>query len=115
MSPADEVLCAVIQAFGARVSDDERVAGRGCPKRANILASGTDLTQWGRIREPFCEKLLRRALHLFDMHAISRSPSTTSVSAALLLSYLLDHAHPEDVETPRLMSVASLNYFGVLT
>ncbi|WVQ62006.1 uncharacterized protein L199_000139 [Kwoniella botswanensis] len=99
MSPAQEALCAVIEAWGARYSDSPVILGLSEAK-ANaapkvIKADGTFTpgtrarTHWGTARIGACKALLTRAKRLIDEHGLFRMPSVTGVQALTLYSQLM--------------------------
>ncbi|WWC99868.1 hypothetical protein V866_006777 [Kwoniella sp. B9012] len=99
MSPAQEALCAVIEAWGARYSDSPVILGLSEAK-ANaapkvIKADGTFTpgtrarTHWGTARIGACKALLARAKRLIDEHGLFRMPSVTGVQALTLYSQLM--------------------------
>ncbi|WVQ97620.1 hypothetical protein IAU59_004734 [Kwoniella sp. CBS 9459] len=98
MEPAQEVLCAVIEAWGARYSDCPVILGLD-PKKADhapkvIQKDGTFIpgtrarTHWGRARISACKALMDRARRLIDDNALLRRPSVTGVQALTLYSQL---------------------------
>ncbi|KAL7419256.1 hypothetical protein Q5752_006093 [Cryptotrichosporon argae] len=99
MTPAQEVLCAVLEAFAARYSDSPVVLGLD-PKKAidapkviqsnGVFIPGTQArAHWGRARENVCHALLLRARKLMDLHGVLRKPSVTGVQALTVYSHLL--------------------------
>ncbi|KLT40359.1 hypothetical protein CC85DRAFT_287582 [Cutaneotrichosporon oleaginosum] len=104
MTPAQEVLCAVIEAWAARFSDHPVVLGIGPNKQHNpklILApksgeidSLIDQAEYGQKRLRVCFALVERARKLIDEHGILRKPSLTGVQALALftqLQHMTDH------------------------
>ncbi|WWC86440.1 uncharacterized protein L201_001317 [Kwoniella dendrophila CBS 6074] len=99
MTPAQEALCAVVEAWGARYSDSPVVLGlseaksHAAPKV--IQADGTFIpgtrarTHWGRSRLAACKALLDRARKLIDDNGLLRRPSITGVQALTLYSQLM--------------------------
>ncbi|WWD17713.1 hypothetical protein CI109_102154 [Kwoniella shandongensis] len=98
MTPAQEALCAVIEAWGSRYSDSPVVLGLE-PERAQdaprvIRSDGTFTpgTQarayWGRARTTVCRALTDRARRLIDTNGILRQPSITGVQALTLFTQL---------------------------
>ncbi|WVF70282.1 hypothetical protein IAT40_005071 [Kwoniella sp. CBS 6097] len=98
MRPAQEVLCAVIEAWGARYSDCPVILGLD-PQKADhapkvIQKDGTFIpgtrarTHWGRARLSACKALMDRARRLIDDHSLLRIPSVTGVQALTLYSQL---------------------------
>ncbi|ORY29363.1 hypothetical protein BCR39DRAFT_175406 [Naematelia encephala] len=115
MSPAQETLCAVIEAFGARYSDSPVVLGLR-PERVNtapkvILPDGRFVpgtqarAHWGRARLKACIALVERARRLIDIHGILRKPTVTGIQALVLFTHLQhmsdskDHAEDQWMET----------------
>ncbi|ADV25477.1 hypothetical protein I305_04657 [Cryptococcus gattii E566] len=100
MTPAQEVLCSAIEAWGARYSDSPIVLGLS-PEKAKmapkvIQANGTFMpgTQarayWGRARLAACKALLERTRQLIDTNGILRKPSITGVQALTLYMQLIN-------------------------
>ncbi|WRT64319.1 uncharacterized protein IL334_001251 [Kwoniella shivajii] len=99
MTPSQEALCAVIEAWGARYSDSPVVLGLSEAKANTapkvIQADGTFIpgtrarTHWGRARLAACKALLDRAKRLIDENGIYRQPSITGVQALTLYSQLM--------------------------
>ncbi|OCF37656.1 hypothetical protein I316_00783 [Kwoniella heveanensis BCC8398] len=98
MRPAQEVLCAIIEAWGARYSDCPVILGLD-PQKADhapkvIQKDGTFVpgtrarTHWGRARLSACKALLDRARRMIDDHHLLRKPSVTGVQALTLYSQL---------------------------
>ncbi|WVQ77101.1 hypothetical protein IAR50_006784 [Cryptococcus sp. DSM 104548] len=100
MTPAQEVLCAGMEAWGARYSDNPIVLGlqphmaQSAPKV--IMPNGTlkptgleRRSQWGRARMPACRALIERTRKLVDSTGILRKPSVTGVQALTLFVQLL--------------------------
>ena len=97
MGDTGEALAYVVLAFGARVSDSPLILGPYAPSIGSLrerTRRGEDLSRWGRAREAFCQSLLARAIAKADEHAIMRKPSVDSISALILLTYLVDHGDP---------------------
>ncbi|WVR06037.1 hypothetical protein IAU60_003065 [Kwoniella sp. DSM 27419] len=99
MTPAQEALCAVIEAWGARYSDSPVILGLDPKKAATapkvIQANGTFIpgtrarTHWGRARLSACKALMERARRLLDENGIFRKPSITGVQAMTLYSQMM--------------------------
>ncbi|WVQ82735.1 hypothetical protein IAT38_004867 [Cryptococcus sp. DSM 104549] len=99
MTPAQEVLCAVMEAWGSRYSDSPIVLGLK-PEKAKsapkvIQADGTFIpgtqarAHWGRARLTVCNALVDRARRLIDTNGVLRKPSITGVQALTLYMQLL--------------------------
>ncbi|AFR98362.2 hypothetical protein CNAG_06136 [Cryptococcus neoformans var. grubii H99] len=99
MTPAQEVLCSAIEAWGARYSDSPVVLGLP-PEKAKtapkvIQANGTFVpgtqarAHWGRARLAACKALLERTRTLIDNNGILRKPSITGVQALTLYMQLM--------------------------
>ncbi|BEI81132.1 hypothetical protein CcaverHIS002_0202920 [Cutaneotrichosporon cavernicola] len=112
MSPAQEVLCAVIEAWAARFSDHPVVLGMNPNEQHTgpklILATESDhsgslivdQSHYGQKRLRVCFALVERARKLIDQHGILRKPSLTGVQALALftqLQHMTDH-NPEAPE-----------------
>nr|XP_019049417.1 hypothetical protein I302_03206 [Kwoniella bestiolae CBS 10118]OCF28347.1 hypothetical protein I302_03206 [Kwoniella bestiolae CBS 10118] len=99
MTPAQEALCSVIEAWGARYSDSPVILGmdeakaHAAPKV--IKADGTFTpgtrarTHWGIARRGACKALLVRAKRMIDDHGLFRRPSITGVQALTLYNQLM--------------------------
>ncbi|GMK56534.1 hypothetical protein CspeluHIS016_0303740 [Cutaneotrichosporon spelunceum] len=112
MTPSQEVLCAVIEAWAARFSDHPVVLGMD-PNKPNknrklLLATGADerdalnidQSRYGQQRLRVCSALVERARKLIDQHGILRKPSLTGAQALALftqLQHMTDH-NPEAPE-----------------
>lgn len=101
LSPASQVLCAVIMAIGARCSDHPALIGAGAPRTAELGAAaraGIDLRSFGRRRQDASRALFTRALELADRSGTLRDPSLESMAALVLIEGLVeetDHLHSE--------------------
>lgn len=99
MNPAQEALCAVIEAWAARYSDNPAVLGlpyqraHTAPKvitDAGQFAPGTQArAHWGKARLPVCNALLDRAGRIIDTNAVMRRPSVTGLQALALYNQLM--------------------------
>lgn len=109
MGDTGEALCYAVLAFGARVSDSPLILGPYAPSIGSLrerTRRGEDLSRWGRAREAFCQSMLARAIAKADEHAIMRKPSIDSISALMMLTYLVDHGDPSH-KRGRLYSAAA--------
>ncbi|ODN77866.1 hypothetical protein L202_04980 [Cryptococcus amylolentus CBS 6039] len=100
MTPAQEVLCSGMEAWGARYSDNPMILGlqphmAGLAPRV-IMSDGTlkptgieRRSQWGRARMPACRALIERTRRLVDSTGLMRKPSVTGVQALTLFVQLL--------------------------
>ncbi|BGP23916.1 hypothetical protein JCM10295v2_002817 [Rhodotorula toruloides] len=90
MSPANECLALVIQAWAARITDNPAVIGSGGPT-LDILkrGEGQDFTEVGNRRQDFARAALQRALNTVDQRGALRLASATSCSALTLLEFLV--------------------------
>lgn len=99
MNPAQEALCAVVEAWAARYSDNPAVLGLPYQKAHTapkvIMADGQFLpgsqarAHWGKARLPVCNALLDRAGRIIDTNAIMRRPSITGLQALSLYNQLM--------------------------
>ncbi|WVQ82734.1 hypothetical protein IAT38_004866 [Cryptococcus sp. DSM 104549] len=99
MTPAQQVLCAVMDAWGARYSDAPVVLGVAHDKQATaprvILPDGTfspgtqQRLHCGQSRRVACDALVERARRLVDTAGVLRKPSLTGVQALSLYVQLL--------------------------
>nr|XP_018267342.1 uncharacterized protein I303_01328 [Kwoniella dejecticola CBS 10117]OBR89500.1 hypothetical protein I303_01328 [Kwoniella dejecticola CBS 10117] len=100
MTPAQEALCAVIEAWGARYSDSPVVRHAAPTQYLNhsasvIQADGTFTpgtrarTHWGKSRITACKALLKRAKRLIDENGVFTNPSITGVQALTLYNQAL--------------------------
>ena len=98
MSPSQEALCAVIEAWGARFSDSPVVLGLSGSKAADApkvwKKDGTTIpgtaarVHWGRSRLSVCNALADRAKKLIDYNGIMRRPTVTGIQALALYNLL---------------------------
>lgn len=99
MSPDQEALCAVVEAWGARYSDHPVILGLRPDKQqfapkvitANgLFIPGTQArAHWGRTRLPACNALLTRARHLIDVNGLLRKPTITGLQALTVYNQLV--------------------------
>lgn len=99
MNPAQEALCAVIEAWAARYSDNPAILGlpyqRAHTAPKVITADGQfapgaqGRAHWGKARLPVCNALLDRAGRIIDTNAIMRRPSITGLQTLSLYNQLM--------------------------
>ncbi|ODN92017.1 hypothetical protein L198_05689 [Cryptococcus wingfieldii CBS 7118] len=96
MTPAQEVLCSGMEAWGARYSDNPMILGlqphmaRLAPRGESSSPTGIEKrSQWGRARMPACRALIERTRRLVDSTGLMRKPSVTGVQALTLFVQLL--------------------------
>ncbi|SCV70840.1 BQ2448_3602 [Microbotryum intermedium] len=94
MSPTNEFLAVVIQAWAARFSDHPVVLGQKGALTLPTLNdvrhhSGRDFTDVGNRREPFARAMLDRALKVCDERGALRKASAACCYALLLLEFLM--------------------------
>lgn len=99
MNPAQEALCAVIEAWAARYSDNPAVLGLPYQKAHTApkvimpdgqFAPGTQArAHWGKARLSVCNALLDRAGRIIDATGIMRRPSITGLQALSLYNQLM--------------------------
>jgi hypothetical protein len=99
MNPAQEALCAVIEAWAARYSDNPAILGLPYQKAHTApkvimtdgqFAPGTQArAHWGKARLPVCNALLDRAGRIIDANSIMRRPSVTGLQALSLYNQLM--------------------------
>ena len=98
LSPTQEALCAVLEAWGARFSDNPIVLGLTgrralqAPKVFNVdgstLVGGHARAHWGKTRLPVCNALSDRALRLIEVNGVLHRPSVPGVQALSLWNLL---------------------------
>jgi hypothetical protein len=94
LSPPNECLALVIQAWGARFSDNPLVLGqqgaKTLPKLDDLREHvGRDFTEVGNRREKFARAMVDRALKKIDEKGALRKASAATCSALLLIEFLL--------------------------
>jgi len=90
-----QVLCTVILALAARVSDHPLLVGVSAPTLSELSVAtkqGQDLSEWGRRRESACDAMTTKALQLADARGTFRTPTVESIASLLFLESLLDSA-----------------------
>ncbi|RXK39229.1 hypothetical protein M231_03449 [Tremella mesenterica] len=106
MSPAQEALCAVIEAWAARYSDSPVILGMD-PKKAKdapkvITSDGRFLpgtqarAHWGRARLGACNALASRARNLISSNGLLFTPSLTGVQAVTMFIQLMNLTDQKD-------------------
>ncbi|WVO16899.1 hypothetical protein L204_104585 [Cryptococcus depauperatus] len=105
MTPAQEVLCSAIEAWGARYSDSHVVLGimankvKTAPQviqpNGTFEAGGRARVHWGRARLSVCNALVERTRRLIDVNGLLRKPSITGIQALTLFQQLLQMTDEE--------------------
>ncbi|GAA5994266.1 uncharacterized protein JCM10292_001966 [Rhodotorula paludigena] len=91
LSPANEVLALVIQAWAARLTDHPHVVGQGAPSLQDLRGGeGRDFTAVGNRRDEFARQALQRALDAVDRRGALRLASAAGCAALTLLEFLVD-------------------------
>ena len=88
MDTRSEALCAVLMAFGARVTDSPLVLSENAPKTyevPDLIFSGADLSRFGRKRDAFCDHMTRKAFTKCKDADILTKPSVDSIITLTLL------------------------------
>ncbi|GAA5910710.1 hypothetical protein JCM5296_006820 [Sporobolomyces johnsonii] len=89
LSPANECLAAVIQAWAARISDHPLIVGQAPTLEDLRNGQGRDFTLMGNRREEFARAMRERALRLVDQKGALRLSSAACCSALSLLEFLV--------------------------
>ncbi|WVQ77102.1 hypothetical protein IAR50_006785 [Cryptococcus sp. DSM 104548] len=95
MTPAQEVLCATIEAWGAHYSDSPVILGPPPDEPSHTDVDGTLVPEhhyqayWGQARNNACIALINRARRIADANGIFRKPSLTGVQSLALFCQLL--------------------------
>lgn len=99
MSPASEALCAVLEAWASRYSDNPAILGlpyQHAHTAPKVIASQGQFTpgskgraHWGKARLPVCNALLDRAGRVIDAASLLRRPSVTGLQALSLYNQLM--------------------------
>jgi len=99
MSPAQEALCAVLEAWASRYSDNPAILGlpyqqaHTGPKVITLEGQFTPGSKgrahWGKARLPVCNALLDRAGRVIDAASLLRRPSVTGLQALSLYNQLM--------------------------
>ena len=99
MSPASEALCAVLEAWASRYSDNPAILGlpyqhaHTAPKvimENGQFTPGTEArAHWGKARLPVCNALLDRAGRVIDANSLMRRPSVAGLQALSLYNQLM--------------------------
>ncbi|GAA6064577.1 hypothetical protein JCM10212_006202 [Sporobolomyces blumeae] len=117
LSPANECLAAVLQAWAARVSDNPLIVGYGAPSLDELRTAklGNDFTIIGNRREEFASAMRDRALRLVDERGALRTASAASCSAMTLLEFLVTWDDTSRVQTNgRYLMVAACEHLRCL-
>lgn len=94
MTPANECLCLVIQAWAARFSSHLLIAGPGAPALSELRTAGRDFTMLGNRRDEFALAMRDRALAACDRHGLLRTSSAAACAALTLLEFLVTCTSP---------------------
>lgn len=90
LTPANECLAAVLQAWASRISDSPMIVGFGVPCLEDLRkGGGGDFTLVGNRREEFAHAMKERALRLVDERGLLRISSAAACSALTLLEFLV--------------------------
>ncbi|GAA5955819.1 hypothetical protein JCM21900_001724 [Sporobolomyces salmonicolor] len=89
LSPANECLAAVIQAWAARISDNPLIVGQAPTLEDLRNRRWRDFTLMGNRREEFARAMRERALRLVDQKGALRLSSAACCSALTLLEFLV--------------------------
>ncbi|GAA5892229.1 uncharacterized protein JCM6883_007292, partial [Sporobolomyces salmoneus] len=90
LTPANECLAAVLQAWASRISDNPLIVGYGVPTLEEVKNGGMrDYTLVGNRREEFAQAMKERALRLVDERGLLRISSAAACSALTLLEFLV--------------------------
>jgi len=99
LTPANECLAAVLQAWASRISDSPLIVGYGVPRLEEVRKTGGDFTIVGNRREEFATAMKERALRLVDEKGLLRISSAASCSALTLLEFLVTFDDTSRVKT----------------
>ncbi|GAA6023933.1 hypothetical protein JCM11491_000292, partial [Sporobolomyces phaffii] len=89
LTPANECLAAVLQAWASRISDSPLIVGYGVPTLDDVRkGGGGDYTLVGNRRQEFSLAMKERALRLVDERGLLRISSAAACSALTLLEFL---------------------------
>ncbi|GAA5963875.1 hypothetical protein JCM3765_004048 [Sporobolomyces pararoseus] len=89
LTPANECLAAVIQAWASKISDSPLIVGYGVPSLEDVRKGGGDFSLIGNRREEFAQAMKERALRLVDEKGLLRISSAAACSALTLLEFLV--------------------------
>lgn len=92
LDDANQVLCTVLLALGARCSDHPALIGSSAPSLSSLrdaTHADTDLRMYGSLRAHACDTLVQQALQLADVKGSFRKASPENVAALILLEGLL--------------------------
>jgi hypothetical protein len=79
-------------ALGARATSDSVILGRETDELKKQW--GTDLTQYGRLRERACQKLVERAKVLVAENELIKIPSVENIAVLALMEEVLNGRSP---------------------
>ncbi|GAA5897114.1 hypothetical protein JCM6882_001796 [Rhodosporidiobolus microsporus] len=102
MTPANECLALVMQAWAARFSDFHLILGAGAPTHSEIRqsgASGRDFTILGNRRDVFAKAMAERAIQAVDRRGVLRNSSAVGSAALTLLEFLVCFDDPHRTST----------------
>jgi hypothetical protein len=106
LTPANECLAAVLQAWASKISDNPLIVGYGVPTLDEIRkdgesagGGGADYTLVGNRREDFAQAMKERALRLVDEKGLLRISSGAAASALTLLEFLVTFDDTSRVKT----------------
>lgn len=90
LSPANECLALVIQAWAARLTDHPAAIGSGAPTLQDLRnGAGRDFTAVGNRREEFARAAMERAMAAVDRRGALRMSSASCCAALTLLEFLI--------------------------
>ncbi|BGP39142.1 hypothetical protein JCM10449v2_003080 [Rhodotorula kratochvilovae] len=90
LSPANECMALVIQAWAARLTDHPAVVGSGAPTLQELRSGGgRDFTPVGNRREEFARAAMERAMAAVDQRGALRLASSVCCAALTLLEFLV--------------------------
>ncbi|KAH8927792.1 hypothetical protein BT69DRAFT_707937 [Atractiella rhizophila] len=102
-------LVAVMEAYGARITDSPMVLGPTAPRFADLKLHthrSIDLSPYGRAREQFATFMVERALTKIDLAGAFRKPTAEGAAALVLLEMIVDYKDPSCKEGRFLISSA---------
>jgi hypothetical protein len=99
MNPAQEALCAVLEAWASRYSDNPAILGlpyqrahtgpKVITEEGQFTPGSKGRAHWGKARLPVCNALLDRAGRVIDAASLLRRPSVTGLQALSLYNQLM--------------------------
>ncbi|GAA6054141.1 hypothetical protein JCM3770_003216 [Rhodotorula araucariae] len=90
LSPTNECMALVVQAWAARLTDHPAIIGSGAPTLQDLRnGGGRDFTPVGNRREEFARAAMERALAAVDLRGALRLSSSVCCTALTLLEFLV--------------------------